>query len=100
MRGGEITQHIHRGLYRRIPRLAKIIGVSPVDVVAAAKITGNTVVPGMIFFPVTITPEFVEEAWLSHDMRQAAAARRQALETQTLNQNPPGPPSDRRPQAA
>ena len=63
---------------RRIPVLAKIIGVSPVDVVAAAKITGNTVIPGMIFFPSTITPDFVEEAWLAHDMRTAAAARKAA----------------------
>ena len=76
MRG--VAQVGKRGLYRRIPVLAKIIGVSPVDVVAAAKITGNTVIPGMIFFPSTITPDFVEEAWLAHDMRTAAAARKAA----------------------
>ena len=98
MRG--VAQVSKRGLYRRIPVLAKIIGVDPVDVVAAAKVTGATVIPGMIFFPGTITPDFVEEAWLAHDMRQAAAARRESHEAKTLNQNPPGPPGDHRPQAA
>ena len=43
-----------------------------------AKITGNVIIPGMIFFPGTITPDFVEEARLAHDMRQAAAARKAA----------------------
>ena len=76
MRG--VAQAGKRGLYRRITTLAKIIGVDPVDVVAAAKVTGATVIPGMIFFPGTITPDFVEEAWLAHDMRQSAAARKQA----------------------
>ena len=76
MRG--VAQVGKRGLYRRIPVLAKIIGVDPVDVVAAAKITGATVIPGMIFFPSTIKPDFVEEAWLAHDMRVAAAARKAA----------------------
>ena len=71
-----VAQVGKRGLYRRITTLAKIIGVDPVDVVAAAKVTGATVIPGMIFFPSTITPDFVEEAWLAHDMRQAAAARK------------------------
>ena len=71
-----VAQASKRGLYRRIDRLAAIIGVDPVDVVAAAKVTGATVIPGMIFFPGTITPGFVEEAWLAHDMRQAAAARK------------------------
>ena len=74
MRG--VAQVGKRGLYRRIDRLAAIIGVDPVDVVAAAKVTGATVIPGMIFFPGTITPDFVEEAWLAHDMRTAAAARK------------------------
>ena len=74
MRG--VAQASKRGLYRRIPVLAKIIGVDQVDVVAAAKVTGATVIPGMIFFPGTITPGFVEEAWLAHDMRTAAAARK------------------------
>ena len=74
MRG--VAQASKRGLYRRIPVLAKIIGVDQVDVVAAAKITGNVIIPGMIFFPGTITPDFVEEAWLAYDMRQAAAARK------------------------
>ena len=74
MRG--VAQGGKRGLYRRIDRLAAIIGVDPVDVVAAAKVTGATVIPGMIFFPGTITPDFVEEAWLAHDMRTAAAARK------------------------
>ena len=76
MRG--VPQVGKRGLYRRIPVLAKIIGVDQVDVVAAAKVTGATVIPGMIFFPNTITPDFVEEAWLAYDMRQSAAARRNA----------------------
>ena len=71
-----VAQVGKRGLYRRIPVLAKIIGVDPVDVVVAAKVTGATVIPGMIFFPSTITPDFVEEAWLAYDMRQAAAARK------------------------
>ena len=70
-----VAQASKRGLYRRIPVLAKIIGVDQVDVVAAAKVTGATVIPGMIFFPSTIRPDFVEEAWLAHDMRTAAAAR-------------------------
>ena len=76
MRG--VAQVGKRGLYRRITTLAKIIGVDQVDVVAAAKVTGATVIPGMIFFPSTITPDFVEEAWLAHDMRTAAAARKAA----------------------
>ena len=74
MRG--VAQVGKRGLYRRIDRLAAIIGVDPVDVVAAAKVTGATPIPGMIFFPGTIKPDFVEEAWLAHDMRTAAAARK------------------------
>ncbi len=76
-----VAQASKRGLYRRIDRLAAIIGVDPVDVVAAAKVTGATPIPRMIFFPGTIKPDFVEEAWLAHDMRTAAAARKAANAT-------------------
>lgn len=91
---------IHRGMYIKIARLAEIIGAAPAEIVAAAKVCGHQVVPGMIWFQKEVTTEFVEEVWLIQKMNASAAARRQAHETQTLNSNSPSPPSDRRQQAA
>jgi tRNA nucleotidyltransferase/poly(A) polymerase len=91
---------IHHGMYIKISRLAEIIGAAPAEIVAAAKVCGHQVVPGMIWFQKEVTTEFVEEVWLIQKMNASAAARRQAHEAKALSQNPPGPPGDRRPQAA
>ena len=91
---------IHHGMYIKIARLAEIIGAAPAEIVAAAKVCGHQVVPGMIWFQKEVTTEFVEEVWLIQKMNASAAARRLTLEIKTLDQNPPSTEINRRPQAA
>lgn len=90
---------IHRGTYVKIARLAEILGATQAEIVAAAKVCGHQVIPGMIWFQREVTPEFVNEVHLIHNMNTSAAARRQALEAKTLSQNPPSPLGDHRCQA-
>ena len=69
---------IHRGSYYRIDYLARIAEASPADVIAAAKIYGATVMPGLIFFPTIPEPEYFDELLLIKAMNLAAARRRPA----------------------